>query len=68
MLLTAPQRSQLFSQLATMEHAGIAPAQAFSMIGHDLPTDARQALAQTAALLAKGTDLAKAGQSGGVLL
>jgi hypothetical protein len=37
------------------------------MIGRDLPTDARQTLAQTAALLAN-TDLAKAGQSGGVLL
>lgn len=67
MLLTAPQRSQLFSQLATMGHASIALVQAFSMIGRDLPTDARQALAQTAALLAN-TDLAKAGQSGGVLL
>jgi len=68
MLLTTRQRSQLFSQLATMEHAGIAPAQAFSMIGGDLPTDARQALAQTAALLAKGSDLAKAGQSSGLWL
>jgi len=37
------------------------------MIGRDPPTDARRALAQTAALLAN-TDLAKAGQSGGVLL
>ena len=68
MLLTAHQRSQLFSQLATMEHAGIPPAQAFAMIGRDLPADARQALAQTAAALAKGADLAKAGQSSGVLL
>jgi type II secretory pathway component PulF len=51
-----------------MEHAGIPPAQAFAMIGRDLPSDARQALAQTAALLAKGADLAKAGQSSGVLL
>ncbi|QQS54153.1 MAG: type II secretion system F family protein [Candidatus Competibacteraceae bacterium] len=68
MLLTPHQRSQLFSQLATMEHAGILPAQAFTMIGRDLPADARQALAQTAAALAKGVDLAKAGQSSGVLL
>lgn len=68
MLLTSRQRSQLFSQLATMEHAGIAPAQAFAMIGRDLPSDVRQALAQTAAALAKGADLAKAGQSSGVLL
>lgn len=68
MLLTAYQRSQLFSQLATMEHAGIAPARAFAMIGGDLPSDARQALAQATAALAKGTDLAKAGQNSGVLL
>lgn len=66
--LTTRQRSQLFSQLATMEHAGIAPAQAFAIIGRDLPADARQALAQTAALLAKGADVAKAGRSSGVLL
>jgi len=38
------------------------------MIGRDPPTDARQALAQTAAALTKGVDLAKARQSGGVLL
>ncbi len=68
MPLTSHQRSQLFSQLATMEHAGILPAQAFAMIGRDLPADARQALAQTADALAKGGDLAKAGQSSGVLL
>ncbi|MDG4555109.1 MAG: type II secretion system F family protein [Candidatus Competibacter sp.] len=68
MLLTAHQRSHLFSQLATMEHAGITPAQAFVMIGRDLPADARQALRQTAADLAKGADLAKAGQSSAVLL
>lgn len=68
MLLTSHQRSQLFSRLATLEHAGIAPAQAFAMIGRDLSSDARKTLAQTAALLAKGMDLAKAGQSGGVLL
>lgn len=68
MPLTARQRSQLFSQLATMEHAGILPAQAFSMIGRDVPADVRRTLAQTAALLAKGADLAKAGQSSGVLL
>ena len=67
-MLTAHQRSQLFSQLATMEHAGITPAQAFAMIGRDLPADTRQALAQTVAALAKGMDLAKAGQSSGVLL
>ncbi len=63
MLLTSHQRSQLFLQLATMEHAGILPAQAFAMIGRDLPPDARHALTQTAAALAKGIDLAKAGQS-----
>ncbi|MEZ5579823.1 MAG: type II secretion system F family protein [Candidatus Competibacteraceae bacterium] len=68
MLLTPHQRSQLFSQLATMEHAGILPAQAFAMTGRDLPADARQALAQTAAALAKGTDLAKAGQNSGLWL
>ena len=68
MPLTARQRSQLFSQLATMEHAGIAPARAFAIIGRDLPADARQALAQIAALLAKGADVAKAGRSSGVLL
>jgi type II secretory pathway component PulF len=67
-LLTAHQRSQLFSQLATMEHAGIPPAQAFAMIGCNLPSDARQALAQTAVALAKGSDLAKAGRNSGVLL
>ena len=68
MPLAAHQRSQLFSQLATMEHAGIAPAQAFSMIGRNLPSDMRQALAQTADALAKGADLAKAGRNSGVLL
>ncbi len=68
MPLTPHQRSQLFSQLATMEHAGILPAQAFAMIGRDLPADARQALAQTAVALAKGTDLAKAGQNSGLWL
>ncbi|MCB1802771.1 MAG: type II secretion system F family protein, partial [Gammaproteobacteria bacterium] len=51
-----------------MEHAGILPAQAFAMTGRDLPADARQALAQTAAALAKGTDLAKAGQNNGLWL
>ena len=53
MLLTSRQRSQLFSQLATMERAGILPAQAFATTGRDLPADARQALAQTAVALAK---------------
>lgn len=67
-MLTAHQRSQLFAQLATLEHAGVAPAQAFAMIGRDLPSDARHALAKTAAALAKGADLAKAGQSSGLLL
>ena len=66
--LTARQRAQLFSQLATMERAGILPARAFSMIGRDLPADMRHALAQTAEALAKGADLAKAGQTGGALL
>ncbi|MBL8248142.1 MAG: hypothetical protein JNK95_07225, partial [Candidatus Competibacter sp.] len=51
-MLTAHQRSQLFAQLATLEHAGIAPAQAFAMIGRDFPPDVRQSLAQTAAALA----------------
>ncbi len=68
MLLTAHQRSQLFSQLTTMEHAGITPAQAFTMIGRDLPADTQRALAQTAAALAKGMDLAKAGQGSGLWL
>ncbi|HCK80150.1 MAG TPA: type II secretion system F family protein [Candidatus Competibacter sp.] len=68
MPLTARQRSRLFSQLATLEHSGIAPAQAFATIGGDLPPDARCALAQTAAALAKGADLASAGQDSGVLL
>ncbi len=67
MLLTSRQRSQLFSQLATLEHAGIAPAQAFAVVGRDLPSAARQALAQTAADLAKGADLAKAGWNSSVL-
>lgn len=66
--LTAHIRSRLFAQLATLEHAGIPPAQAFAMIGRDLPSDARHALAKTAAALAKGMDLAKAGQSSGLLL
>ena len=56
MLLTSRQRSQLFSQLATLEHAGIAPAQAFGVVGRDLPSAARQPLAQTAADLAKGAE------------
>jgi len=51
-----------------MERAGILPARAFAMIGRDWPADARQALAQTATALAKGADLAKAGQNNGVLL
>ncbi len=68
MPLTARQRSQFFSQLATMEHAGISPAQAFATIGRDLPADARHALAQAAAALAKGADLASAGRDSGVLL
>jgi len=66
--LTSRQRSQLFSQLATMEHAGILPARAFAMIGRDWPADARHALAQTAEALAKGVDLAQAGQNSGALL
>jgi hypothetical protein len=56
MLLNSRQRSQLFSQLATPEHAGIAPAQAFAVVGRDLPSAARQTLAQTAADLAKGVE------------
>ena len=68
MPLTSRQRSQLFSQLATMEHAGILPARAFAMIGRDWPADARHALAQTAEALAKGVDLAQAGQNSGALL
>lgn len=68
MLLNSRQRSQLFSQLATLEHAGIAPAQAFAVVGRDLPSAARQALAQTAADLAKGADLAQAGRNSGALL
>lgn len=68
MLLTARQRSQLFSQLATLEHAGITPAQAFTMVGRDLPSDGRRALTRTATALAQGADLAQAGQDSGVLL
>lgn len=68
MWLTARQRSQLFSQLAALERAGILPAQAFGMLGGDGPAAARQALARTAAALAGGASLARAGQSGGVWL
>ena len=67
-MLTVSQRSQLFSQLATLEHAGIPPAQAFTLIGRDLPPDTQRALQQTAAMLARGTALAKAGQRSGLLL
>ena len=38
------------------------------MVGRDLPSAARQVLAQTAADLAKGADLAKAGRNSGALL
>ncbi len=68
MTLTSRQRSQLFSQLATLEHAGIPPAQAFGVVGRDLPHAARQALARTAADLARGAEVAKARQRSGVLL
>lgn len=68
MALTTRQRSQLFSQLATMERAGILPAQAFTLLGRDWPSGARQAVAQTAAALAKGVSVAKAGRSSGLLL
>ena len=68
LLLTTRQRSQLFSQLATLEHAGITPAQAFTMIGRDLPSDGRRALTRTAAALAQGADCAQAGQDSGILL
>lgn len=68
MLLTAYQRSQLFSQLATLEHTGIAPAQAFSVIGRDFPPNARQALAQIAAALARVQSVADASQRSGILL
>lgn len=68
MLLTARQRSQLFSQLATLEHAGIAPIQAFAMIGRDFSADVQHALARTATLLTQGVDLAKAGQNSSLWL
>jgi hypothetical protein len=56
MFLTSRQRSPLFSQLATLEQASIAPAQAFGVVGRDLPSAARHALAQNAADLAKGAE------------
>ncbi|HUM96058.1 MAG TPA: type II secretion system F family protein [Candidatus Competibacter sp.] len=68
MELTARQRGRLFSQLAAMERAGILPARAFGMIGGDLPSEARRGLERTAAALAKGAEIARAGQSNGVWL
>ena len=64
--LTAHARSRLFAQLATLEHAGISPAQAFTMMGGDLPPGVRRALARTASALARGMSIAEAGEKNGV--
>ena len=66
--LTAHARSRLFAQLATLEHAGISPAQAFTMMGGDLPPGVRRALARTASALARGMSIAEAGEKNGVWL
>ncbi|MCC6135100.1 MAG: hypothetical protein LM550_13960 [Candidatus Contendobacter sp.] len=66
--LSAHTRSRLFAQLATLERAGIPPAQAFTLIGDDLPLKERRSLTQTAAALARGMSIAEAGENHGVWL
>ena len=67
-ILTAHVRSRLFTQLATLEQAGIPPAQAFTLIGGDLPPGVRHALTETATTLAQGRDIAEAGERYGIWL
>jgi len=67
-ILTAHVRSRLFTQLATLEQAGIPPAQALTLIGGDLPPKVHQRLTETAAALARGRGIAEAGESCGIWL
>jgi general secretion pathway protein F len=65
MTISFAMRSQLFTQLATLSGAGIAPGQAWGMIRLNRQIDTK--LAQVKRALARGESIAKAGRKAGVL-
>jgi len=67
-LLNAQARSELFSQFATLERAGIPLLQALPIIGQQVPKDLQPRVQKLTRFIQQGSELAQAGRRSGLFL